>query len=237
MRSFVVAIATYLAVSLLACQDTKEGDLDNASSDVASYRKIGRQIPFETGMQWMEYYKKKNSEQGKVGLLGLGLFTYTISGTQMEAMLESVSDLVGVAFHYATDNLGNTHIIAIPIDPSLSVWSSIPGRIFIDTNTGNPISQSTAQAWAQTYKDAHPTGIWFHYFGETIFDQILAIPYLNSIDIEPAINILNLTPQMLLIVWNEDLLPFGRTVGAGKAAAERATIFDASNPCPPCACE
>jgi hypothetical protein len=231
MRSFVIAIASTVAMSLLACQDTKEENLKNESSDVTFYRSIGKQIPFETGMQWMEYYRKKNTQQGKVGLLGLGLFTYTISGPQTETMLQSVSDLVGVAFHYAIDNLGNTHIIAIPIDPSLSLWSSIPGRIYVDANTGNPITQSVAQTWAQNYKDAHPGGIWFHFFGETIFDQILAIPYFNSMDIEPAINVLNLTPQMLLIVWNEDLLPFGR------ATSETATVFDASNPCPPCACE
>jgi hypothetical protein len=231
MRSLVVAIATFLALSVLSCQDTRVEDQKH-ETDVALYRNIGHQIPYETGVQWMEYYQQQQGGvQGRKKLLGLGLFSYTISGPQVEAMTASVSDLVGVAFHWALDDDGDTHIIAIPIDPTLSLWSSIPGRIYVDANTGNPISQAVAQDWAQNYKDEHPTGIWFHFFGETVMDQILAIPYFNSMDIEPAINILNLLPQMLLIVWNEDLLPFGRS------DAERATIFDASNPCPPCACE
>lgn len=231
MRSFIVATATYLALSVLACQDAREDDLKDEST-VAAYRNIGHQIPFETGVEWMEYYRQENGiDQGREKLLGLGLFRYTISGPQMEAMAASVSDLVGVAFHWAIDDDGDKHIIAIPIDPTLRLWTSIPGRIYVDANTGNPISQAVAQAWAQNYKDAHPTDIWFHFFGETVIDQVLAVPYFNSVDIEPAINVLNLLPQMLLIVWNEDLLPLGRS------ATERATVFDASNPCPPCACE
>jgi hypothetical protein len=177
----------------------------------------------------MEYYRNKNNEEGRLGL-GLGLFSYTVSATQVEALVQSVSGLTGVAFHYATDENGNQHILLIPVDTSLSLWSSIPGRIFIDANTGDAISQSVAQTWAQNYKDAHPFSIWFHFFGKDIFDEILVIPYFDTLDIEPAINILNLTPQLLLVVWNNDILPLGN----GRTMDEGGKIFDASNPCPPC---
>ena len=225
MKSYIVPTTIYFSLLLLACQDTGE-DLKNASADVAFYKTIGEEIPFETGMQWMEFYKDKNSEQGRVALA-----TYTISASRVEQMLQSVSNPAGVAFHYGKDWLGVKHIIAIPVDESLSLWSSIPGRVFVDANTGNVISQSLANTWAQNYKNAHPTGIWFHFFGQDIMDEITAIPFFNSIDIEPAINILNLTPQMLLIVWNEDLNILGRTT------EDEGRIFDASYPCPPCAVE
>ena len=56
-----------------------------------------------------------------------------------------------------------------------------------------------------------------------------ALPYFNDVDIEPALNTLNLEPELLLIVWNESLNLSGRT------SAENATVYDASNACPPCA--
>jgi len=226
MKSFFVAVVLSLGMSLLACQDTKDG-LENKLADRSYYKTIGKQIPFETGMRWMEFYQKRNSQEGRVSILS----GYEISASQVETMLASVSDPVGVAFHYGTDSWGIRHIIAIPVDGSMSLWSSIPGRVFVDANTGNAISQSTAQTWAQHYKNTHPTGIWFHFFGQNIFDEIVAIPFFNNLDIEPAIDDLTLLPQLLLIVWNETSLLGGRT------SEEEGLIFDASSPCPPCAVE
>jgi hypothetical protein len=223
MKKFCAVLCLYVGMSLLACQDTRD-DLKSSPPDITYYKSVGEQIPFETGMAWMEFYKKKNGQQAG----RLGLFTYQVPDEQLQAMLQSVSGLTGVAFHYGLDGLGGTHVIVIPVDESLSLWSAIPGRIYVDANTGNEIPQSVASLWAENYKDEHPNGIWFHYFGANIFDEILAIPYFNTLDIEPAINILNLTPQLLLIVWNEELSLLGRTADQG------ATVYDASSGCPPC---
>lgn len=224
MKCSTVVMTMGFALSLLACQETKE-DLKNPVSEKEIYKTIGEEIPFETGMKWIEFYQEKNSNQGREKIL----FDYMVSNVQMDTLLHSVTDLVGVAFHYAIDSLGVKHILLIPVDDSLSLWSSRPGRVFVDANTGTEISQDVAYAWAQNYKDANPTRIWFHFFGKNIFDEMTALPYFNSIDIEPAINILNLKPQLLLIIWNDALITNGRTTD------DPATVYDASNACPPCA--
>lgn len=234
MRSYIIVITMYFTLLPLACQDTGE-DLRNTPSDIVFYKSIGKQIPFETGMRWMEFYKKQNSHhEGRAdnqGRTDIAAYTYAIPASQVEVMLQSVSGLTGVAFHYGIDELGTTHIMAIPVDESLRLWSSIPGRIFVDGNTGNEITQSVARAWAQNYQHANPVGVWFHFFGQNIFSEIIAIPYFNTLDIEPAINDLDLTPQLLLIIWNENAIANGRTT------AEECVVYDASSPCPPCAVE
>jgi len=221
MKSYVVAIA----LLLLACQDSGEEIKANPAT-IAAYRKIGMEIPFETGMQWMECYKKNNSQQGR---LGLSLASFVISDDQVEDMIASVSNPVGVAFHYAEDASGELHIIAIPVDETLRLWTSIPGRIYVDANSGDVISQSLAESWAQNYKDEHPADIWFHFFGQDTMEAVVAVPFFNSMAIEPALDILNLSPQLLLIVWNQ-----GTFLGRQKGGGGNGVVFDASSPCPPC---
>jgi hypothetical protein len=222
MKSYIVFIAMYFALSLLACQDSKE-ELKNVNHELAFYRSIGEQIPLETALKWKDFYRDQNSSQGR-----LSLSNFNISATAVQALLQSVSSLVGVAFHYGIDDAGVTHIIAIPVDESLQLWTEVPGRIYVDSNTGDEISQAVASTWATRYKGDHPGSIWFHFFGEDIFAEINAISYFNTLEISPAINILTLKPQLLLIVWEEDVLPVGRTKD------DSGTSFDASYPCPPC---
>lgn len=221
MKSLIAFILLFLTVSFLGCQDSRE-DL-KTKSELDFYRTIGEEIPFQTGLDWIEFYHAQNNVNERTKLLT----NYSVSESQLQALMGSVSELVGVAFHYGTDSWGSQHIILIPVESSLSLWSSIAGRLYVDANSGNQISQSTAQAWATNYKNAHPSGIWFHFFGADIFDEIQALPYFESIDIEPGVDVLNLTPELLLIVWNDGLL-FGRTKD------EDGRMFDASNPCPPC---
>ena len=221
MKSPIAFILLFLTVSFLGCQDSRE-DL-KTNSELDFYKTIGEEIPFQTGIDWIEFYHAQNNINGRTKLLT----NYSVSESQLQTLMGSVAELVGVAFHYGTDSWGTKHIILIPVENSLTLWSTIAGRLYVDANTGNQISQSTAQAWATNYKNAHPSGIWFHFFGADIFDEIQALPYFESIDIEPGIDVLNLTPELLLIVWNDALL-FGRTKD------EDGRMFDASNPCPPC---
>lgn len=219
LRFFVLLLA---GLTVLSCQDTK----DHAASTTANqsyFKNVGHEIPFETGMRWLDLYQSKNSN-GR-----LLQPEYSVSATQLNTLLNSVDDLTGVAFHYGLDDAGTRHIILIPINSTLSVWSSIPGRILVDANTGAPVDQDVAYEWAQRYQQANPDAIWFHYFGTGIFDDMNTIAYFNDIDIEPALSDLDLTPQLLLIVWNEQLLSAGRTQGD-----DNGRVYDASNPCPPC---
>jgi hypothetical protein len=224
MKKSIIAALLILMGAFLSCHEPKE-DLKDPQSVKEFYKTIGEEIPFETGMEWIENYKKIRSSSGRTEILS----DYIVSASQMNALLGSTADLTGVAFHYGIDNSGTTHIILIPVDGSLSLWSSIPGRIFVDANSGDPIDQSTAQSWAQNYENANPSEVWFHFFGAYIFDDMTSLPYFDSVDIEQGTNLLGLTPELLLIVWNEDLNILGRT------AAENCTMYDASNACPPCA--
>jgi hypothetical protein len=190
------------------------------------YKTIGEQIPFETGMQWIDLYRSENSDQGRLDLL-----PYHISASQLDSMIQSTEDLTGIAFHHAIDSLGQAHILAIPVNSSLRLWGSDPGRIFIDANTGHRIHESIASTWSQNYKNEHPSGIWFHFFGRNIFDEMRALPHVERIDIQPATSALNLSPQLLLIIWNGDYTTNGRT------SSESGIVYDASNACPPCAVE
>jgi hypothetical protein len=116
------------------------------------------------------------------------------------------------------------------VDGSLSLWSAIPGRIFVDANTGMKISQDLAREWTQNYQNAHPGKIWFHFFGQNIFNEMMAIPFFSTLDIQPALNDLDLSHQLLLIIWNTTIL-------GGRTTREGTIVYDASNPCPPCPIE
>lgn len=223
MKNTVTFVVLFLTFSFFSCQDTKD---DSASShpSLAEYKNVGHEIPVETGLAWINAYNKKNNTQARIGNL-----IYGIQGEKLETLLSSVDDLTGVAFHYGIDDAGSSHIIAIPIDETLKLWGSIPGRVFLDTNTGNEISQQEASEWAQRHKDANPDGLWFHYFGKNVFDEISTIPFLNVVQIVPAIKILDFTPQLLLVIANLDVLNLGRT-----SNVQNTIIYDASYPCPPC---
>lgn len=223
MNRLIPCVFLFLALLCISCQDTKE-DLNNPTSEKDIYKAVGEEIPFETGMSWIEYYQK-SSGQGRTDLLS----SFEVSREQMNNVMGSTPNLVGIAFHHAIDESGEKHILVIPVDESLSLWASIEGRIFVDANTGEAISQATAAQWAQNFKDQNPDKIWFHFFGSNIFGQMFALPFFDTVEIQPAISILNLTPQLLLVVWNDGLIPFGRTKNPP------GVVYDASNACPPCA--
>lgn len=221
MKSSIAFIVLFFALSLLACQDSRD-DFKNPPGEISSFRSIGEQIPLETGKRWMETYQAKSRTDGRL------LFSdYSVAASKLQELLQSVPELTGVAFHYGFDENGIQHIIIIPVDETLTLWATIPGRIIVDANTGNELTQEVASTWADNYKASHPGDIWFHFFGADIFEEISAIPYFNMLDIEPALSDL-LLPQMLLIVWNTESILSGRT------AKEDGVVYDASSPCPPC---
>jgi hypothetical protein len=230
MKNLIALAAVTFAVSLLGCQDTKEER--TGMPDVSAFKKIGMEIPLETGIEWMSAFEEKYNAQGR--LLSPD---YNVSDVVLESAFESVTSLTGVAFHHAIDEAGEHHFIVIPVDPSLSLWTNIEGREYIDANTSTVISKEVARAWAQNYEQANPGQIWFHFFGSNIFDEIFDLPYFHNLEIEPAISTLNLTPQLLLIINADDLVNTDSvdsvSIG-GRYKTETTKVYDASSPCPPC---
>lgn len=221
----------FLAISMFTCQDAKD-DVRKNISDLAYYRNIGKQIPTEQGQRWLELYHSKNNPtgNGRIDLLG-----YSLSKDNLADMSNSVSGFTGVAFHHATDYLGNHHFLAIPVGESLQVWEDSPGKVIIDTNTDMPISGSTARIWASNYEASHPGEYWFHYFGKNIFDQMNLLTFFDAMVIAPALSDLDLTPQLLLIVSELDLGFLGLSLG--RTNSNETVVYDCSSPCPPCAVE
>lgn len=224
MKISSVCITVCAALFLAGCQENRE-DAKAPISQKDFYKTIGEQIPFETGMEWIDNYQTKASASGRTESLS----RYHVTASTLQAALASVSNPVGISFHYATDEAGETHILLIPIAESMQLWADAPGRIIVDANTDSEIPPSTAQAWVSAYTDAHPAGIWFHFFGVDIFRDMSALPFFSEVDIQRGINTAELTPELLLIVWNNILsTPLGRTMTDG-------VVYDASNACPPCA--
>ncbi|MBT1705070.1 hypothetical protein [Chryseosolibacter indicus] len=223
MKNLFAFIVVFVAASMLACQDGKD-ESGAVVHDLSFYKNIGTQIPVETGMRWLETYKKKNNTSGRTNTSG-----YAVSAELLSSSLNSVTGLAGVTFHHAIDDAGERHIIIAPLDESLTVWAPIPGRIYIDANTNAPISRFKAREWAKNYEEAHPGEIQFHFFGSNIFDDISTIPFFTTLNIEPAINDLDQSPQLLLIVYNGDLV-----LDNSRVSSETMAIYDASSPCPPC---
>lgn len=219
MRRNALLPAVLISALLLSCNDSKEVA---GTPDVSHYKTVGMKIPTDMGARWIEAYNSRNETSGRI----LGL-TYSINKDQLQSSLNSVTSLVGIAFHYGIDELGATHIVAIPVDETLSLWSNVEGRKYIDANFGVEISQSVASAWADRYKAQYPDQIWFHYFGRNIFDEIFSGPEFTSLNIAPALNDLDLSPELLLIVGNAETLLLGRTSSA-------TDVYDASYPCPRC---
>lgn len=228
MKRLMVVCAVLLSVALSGCQDSK--DVAQPLSEKDFYKTIGEEIPVETAIKWMELYRKERSLQGRLE----GSPFYSVSADHLKAALTSADDLVGVAFHHAIDDNGERHILVIPVDATLALWSSDASRILLDANTNTQISPDVASAWASNYKDAYPAEKWFHFFGKQVFDQMSALPHFSSVELEPAISELDFTPQLLLIVPNNEVESdsSGRT---STLSLLYAVVYDASNSCPPCA--
>jgi len=222
MNRLTIIFTVCIAIVLTACQETKE-DINNPLSEKDIAKTVGEQIPFETGMYWISFRQKSLGSARTDSLAA-----FNIPAANMKAMLSSVNNVVGVAFHHAIDDFGTGHILAIPVGENLELWSLTPGRIFMDANTGAEIPQELAKVWADNFKNTHPSDIWFHFFGKDIFDQMQALPYFNSVDIEQATRPEDLSPQLLLVIWDD------RYSTSGRRKDDPGTVYDASNPCPPC---
>ena len=230
MKKLLFFGIAYLGISLLACEDgTDEKIFDR---DLTHYRNIGEKISNETGVRWIQAYRSREQQAGRETPLN----NYSVSASKIQDLLNSVDGLTGVAFHHALDGDGQHHFVIVPIDESLSLWSSDRDKLYIDANTDTFISKQTAQDWTTNYELANPGEIWFHFFGSGVFEEILAISYFETLLIEPALNDLNLSPQLLLIILNDGglvdgLLEGGRTNEGDESGG---TVYDASSPCPPC---
>lgn len=222
MKRLVIVTGVLIAMTLSGCQESKDAVQPLSEKDF--YKTIGEQIPFETAVKWMDLYRKERTKLGRSETTP----SYSVSADQLKSAMTSADELVGIAFHHAIDEAGERHILVIPVDETLTLWTSGTGRVFVDANTGSEITQEVASAWATNYKNEFPDEKWFHFFGKQVFDEMSSLPDFSSVELEPAVSALDLSQQLLLIILDGESDSSGRT-------ELFALVYDASNACPPCA--
>lgn len=206
-------LTSLLCLSILACQE----NIVDRKNQVFT-KATGDEITQSDAERWINRY---SNLQATARLQGSGA-AYNIDANQLDAMLET-DDLEGIAFHHGTDEQGEHHVIAIPLDKTLALWN--PGKYIVDANTNERISMEVGKKWASNYKEQNAGGIWYHRFGSDIFSEIKSIPSFQKFDLQPAINDENI-PQLVLVVGNDSQ---GST---GRVKFSDFSYFDKSNPCP-----
>lgn len=219
MKKSLYFVVTFFAISILACQDGKD-EVKKSVPDLSYFVNVGKQIPTETGYRWMSAYRSKFKLDGRENSLG-----YSLSKDNLAAITASVDNLVGVVFHNATDAAGEHHILVIPIDEQLQVWSE--NKTIIDSKTDAPIALAEAREWARNYQNQNEGAIWYHFFGKHVFDELNALEFFEYIQIEPAINDRDLSAQILLIANDPSV-----DVSGGRSEFADAVVYDMSASCP-----
>lgn len=207
-------IAGIIIVFIISCQKelhTPEGSDLNSIFNAS----VGKPISTSVGRRWIERFNR-GFEGGRLGQ------AYAVTKPNLEAMMQSTSGLIGFTFHHALDNAGIHHILVIPVDNSLGLWTSPSQRVLIDTNTDTGIEFDEARKWIDNYTNAYPNAIRYHFFGSDIFQEIVQSPQFQ---IEEAIND-EQVPQLLLIVQNN-----AENSDNGRTNLEE-QVYDASARCP-----
>lgn len=222
MKKLIVLVTALVILSFLSCQDGKD-EMKKNITDFSYHMNIGGQIPTETGLRWIDAYRTKTGGASRVTPSG-----FSIDKSELETVLASVESLIGVTLHHATDDNGAHHILIIPIDVALSAWSpSSANRIIFDSNNNVQITSEEALKWTSNYKLENPDGVWSHFFGRKIFDEMMKVSYFETLEIEPSIKTEDSSPQLLLIINSEDEIQNGRTTSESETM-----IYDKSAPCP-----
>jgi hypothetical protein len=174
-------------------------------------RSVGMKIPSDVAERWKSRYEKSGTASRSE--------SFSVSSQSVFSLLPSLDEKVGVVLHHATDLQGKHHLLLIPIGEDLNLWT---GQPVLDASGDMFVDENTARSWTSTYKQQNAAGPWSHFFGASVFEQILSTPGLSSIDIVPATNDEGV-PQLLMYAW--DSIADGRKMDA-------AAIYDFSTICP-----
>jgi hypothetical protein len=203
-----------LVLILIGCSDTRVNS--PAPTEKKLSKTVGEQISMAVAERWMELYNQSNTGAKSEDV------DYSITPEHLKAVAGYATES-GIAFHHAIDDVGQHHILVIPVKDG-ALLKDAP--VLIDANGDEVISASTAKAWTDNYEKAYPEQGWYHFFGYDVFNEIIQSSF-SRIDIEPAVNDEG-KPQLLLVVWPQ-------TTPNGKTEAATPLVYDASNLCPPCA--
>jgi hypothetical protein len=196
-----------LALILVNCQDSKENLTGNKFS-----KNVGQKIPNDVAARWAERFRNSNE--------GSRTTDFSLDINTLQSLIEPMDDKLGISFHHALDDESQHHLLASFVTedhPELTVN-------VIDVNDG-PIDISVAQEWTDRYKTENPAGVWSHFFGIYVFEQIAGLIDVAQVDLIQGIDDGGQS-QILIYVWTSKYLN-------GRSQAEELNVFDKSSPCPP----
>ena len=210
------------ALILFGCCQEPDTNFKTKQQNTVLNEDIGEQIPLAVAERWISSYNKRTDIQaGRTKEV-----QYKLSSANLNTILSSFPQL-GLAFHHAIDEYGKYHILVIAIDKSQKrLWSDQNDRICIDANSNSLVTEDTANSWAQNYKKKNPDGIWYHFFGRHVFNEIKTIPWFKEINIRHAINDSDV-PQLLLVISDN-------SASARIKDEESIIVYDRGGTCPPC---
>jgi hypothetical protein len=205
MRKTLIPLLFVLA----GCQHDK---IETQKTVPVFNKDTGNEIPFEDAQRWMQHFRNTNARVEGT--------TPSLTAAHLRNLLQ-ISNCMGIAFHYAIDDNGNQHILAIPLDQTLGLFEK--DKYIVDATSNTVVTRETAELWAKRYQKTNPNGIWYHRFGINILNEIKSLANFQQFDIEQGLNDKN-EKQLILIVWDYGTTN-GRTMGKPKS-------YDMSNPCP-----
>jgi hypothetical protein len=204
-------------VSMNSCQDSVTTPTMKRH-DSPLHKAVGAKISSEDAVRWISAYQSR-LEQGRVQET-----SHVVTASTFDSILSS-PDLLGVAFHYAVDDVGNHHVLLLPMDETTHLWSLTNDRVCIDANIDTILDEVTAKRWVLNFTNKFPDHIRYHFFGSDILFEMRRLSAFEQFSITPAIDD-ELQLQLLLIVGKIDLAAGGRTMDNGD-------VFDRSVNCPP----
>jgi hypothetical protein len=206
MKKLIIIL---MVATIFSCEDVRE---HNADADQKFNRKVGGQISLETAERWISRFRSVAGREE----------SFAVSSASVAALLSGVENKLGIVLHHATHDDGAHHILMIAVKDDLLLWTNGP---VLDATTDQFVNESTANVWAERYKEANPSAAWSHFFGADTFEEINATPGFTQMEIVPALNDEG-KPQLLLYVWSESL-------SGGKMKNETLQVYDMSWVCPP----
>jgi hypothetical protein len=203
---------------MLGCRDTAENNVSDQNDRNKLNAAVGREIPLDIAQQWIANYKKKDARVMET--------SYRVDAVQLQNLMQAVPDPLGIIFHYATDDSGDSHILVISLDENAPFWTA--SSVVVDANTNAVVDAIAAKTWAKRYRAANPNGVWHHSFGINMFRSISSNPGFQYFDVSPALN--EIGSQLVLMVWNNTT---NSREGKSNTGRLTAVAYDDSFRCPP----
>ncbi len=236
-KYFSILVITFCSLLMIvSCQDSvtlnKPTNLGitNYSFDGTE----GDPITLEVATRWIGNYTSKNSGRINAHFFGQQTLKNALAKT----------GCMGIRFYYALDDSANSKVLFIGADAKgqnlLPIASVVGKRSPIDIKSsstialrateGALISSDISNRWTSAYVKTNQAGIWAHFFGHEILNQILAEKDCIGIRAYHALNDSGVQQLLLFGVSSSgsNLLP----ASLNARVESDNTIADLSFPCP-----